>query len=50
MEYQAIKTDEVIRGIKLVKEAKASIKQRQLRIASQKLNEINDIFINAKEV
>ena len=50
MDYKAIRTDDVVRGMNLIKEAKQLMKQRRNMEASHRLNDINDIFLNVKDV
>ena len=44
-----IRDTELERAKKLITEIRRMIKGNQLRIASQRLNDLNDILLNAKE-
>ncbi len=44
-----IRKAELERAGKLITEIRRLLKENQLRIASQRLNDLNDILMNAKE-
>ena len=49
-ELYCVRSSDIINGQNLIKEIKKALKERDTRRVRQMLNEINDIFLNAKRM
>ena len=49
-EYMCLRPEDIVKGQDLIKAVKQAIKQRRIHEAMQRLNELNDILMNAKRI